>query len=102
MMNTDRAGFLRKNLGGLKFEILCQNLPFLEVFRLFLEIYAQDFLHTATKCGGKCCGTNAEDRTSGKNLVLEIFIHKGQIRFQKRGLQKAQYLENGKCYQNLI
>ena len=78
-MNTHRAGFLKKNLGGLKFDFLCQNWPFLEVFRHFLEIYAHDFVHTATKCGGKWCGTNAEDRTSGKNPVLEIWPLLGEF-----------------------
>ena len=99
MERSDRAGFLIKTQDH---SVNFKNVPFLEVFRLFLEKFTNDFRFFADNVRTHCRLAACEDRTSGKIPVLEIIIQKVQI-WVKSGVQRSSYISRTvKAIENLI
>ena len=99
MERSDRAGFLIKTQDH---SVNFKNVPFLEVFRLFLEKFTNDFRFFADNVRTHCWLAACEDRTSGKNPVLEIIIQKVHI-WVKSGVQRSSYISRTvNAIENLI
>ena len=56
-----------------------KNVVKMAVFRLFLRNYISEFDETCSECRTNQFWEPRENRMSGKNPVLEIFIHEVQI-----------------------
>ena len=88
MERSDRAGFLRKILDHSVSPKMCHFSRFFELFSKIFHKFSDFFAENVrTHRWLAAC----EDRTSGKNPVLEIIIQKVQI-WVKSGVQRSSYI----------